>query len=53
MCQTPMVSMMVEVEPVVVVLGEGADSPKYRDILSVEDVARKNLTFSTVNGKDM
>ena len=43
MWQTPMVSMMVEVEPVVVVLGEGAK----------KDVVRKNLTFSSVNGKDI
>ena len=46
-----MVSLMVWVEPVV--LGEEAYSQKYRDILSVENVARKNLTFSSVNGKDM
>ena len=43
-----MVSMMVGVEPVVVVLGEGADSQKYRDLLSVEKVARKNLPFFKV-----
>ena len=54
MRQTPMVNMMVEVEPMLVaVLEEGADLPKYQDQLSVEDVAKKNSTFSRVNGKDM
>ena len=46
MRQAPMVNMMVEVEPMlVVVLEEGADLQKYRDHQSVDDVARRSLTF--------
>ena len=40
-------------QPVVVVLEEVAGSPKYQDLLSVEDVARRSSTSSKVNGRDM
>ena len=42
MKQLHMSSKMVEVEQVVL---EGADSSKYRDLLSVEDEAKKSSTF--------
>ena len=41
-----MYSKMVEV------LEEEADLPKYQDLLSAEDVAKRNSTFSRVNGTD-
>ena len=48
-----MVNMMVGVEPMLVgVLGGKADLPKYQDRQSVEDVAKRNSTFSGVNGTD-
>ena len=53
MRQTPMVSKMVEVQQVVEVLEEEADLLKYPDQQSVEDVARRSLIFSKVNGTDM
>ena len=49
MKQLPICSM----QPVVVVLEEVAGSPKYQDLLSVEDVARRSSTSSKVNGRDM
>ena len=50
-----MYSKMVEVVEAVVVLEElveKADLPKYQDQQSVEDVAKRNSTFSRVNGTD-
>ena len=45
--------MMVELQLVVVVLGEGVDLLRYQDHLSVEDVAKRSSTSSQVNGRDM
>ena len=53
MRQLHMSSKMVEVQQVVEVLEEEADLPKYQDLLSVVDVAKRNSTFSRVNGTDM
>ena len=52
MKQLHMSSKMVEVQQVVDVLKEGVDLPKYQDLLSVENVAKRNSTFSRVNGTD-
>ena len=47
-----MASKTVVVQQVVEVLGEKANLPKYQDQQSVEDVAKRNSTFSRVNGTD-
>ena len=53
MKQTTMVSKMVEVQQVLEVLKEYAHLLKYPDQQSVKDAARRNSTFSKVNGTDM
>ena len=46
------VVQVVEVLEALEELVEEADLPKYQDLLSVEDVAKRNSTFSRVNGTD-
>ena len=47
-----MSTKMVVVQQVVEVLEEGVDLSKYQNLLLVEDVAKRNSTFSKVNGTD-